>query len=230
VKRFLPLVLIGCAFLSLPHAGRAQALDDALREQGVLYFDGNLPQKVTATLNAGTTVYLRRDFQTALAALYAGQKVELIGMSPEGYLLKATYRNNTITGWIKPQDLPAGIDPSLFVEAQRNQAHRDEVGVAIANKSVIRGMTPDEVQQSLGRPETVASQDDAHGSALTWVYTTYREDPQYQYALDPWGRPVLQTYYVKVPIGRMIIGFSDGLVTSVSTQKTDPNSPGVVTN
>jgi hypothetical protein len=28
----------------------------------------------------------------------------------------------------------------------------------------------------------------------------------------------------------MIIGFSDGLVTSVSTQKTDPNSPGVVTN
>ena len=61
-----------------------------------------------------TTVYLRRDFQTALAALYAGQKVELIGMSPEGYLLKTNYRNNTITGWIKPEDLPSGIDPGAL--------------------------------------------------------------------------------------------------------------------
>ncbi len=87
----------------------------------MLYFDGNLPGKVVATIHASTTVYLRRDFQTALAALYNGQKIELVGMSPEGYLLKANYRNNTITGWIKPDDLPSGVDPSCSPRRRRTR-------------------------------------------------------------------------------------------------------------
>jgi hypothetical protein len=218
-------VLTACAMTG----ARAQT-DPALLEQGVLYFDGNLPDKVIATIHTGTTVYLRRDFQTALAALYAGQKIELIGMSPEGYLLKANYRNNTITGWIKPEDLPSGIDPAIFADARKSQARRDAVAVAITNKNVIRGMTPDEVTKAVGKPETVASRVDATGTALTWVYTTYREDPQYQYTLDAFGRAVLQTYYVKIPIGQMIVAFTNGAVVSVEQRKTDPNSPGVVTN
>ena len=206
----------------------ADALDPALREQGVLYFDGNLPGKVLATIHTTTTVYLRRDFQTALAALYDGQKIELIGMSPDGYVLKANYRNNTITGWIKPDDLPSGFDPSVFAEAKKNQARRDAVNVAIANKTVIRGMTPDEVKLALGTPTQTASRDDGHGTAVTWIYTTYREDPQYQYTLDAYGRPFLQTYYVKVPIGQMIIAFANGAVATIEQQKNE--SPGVVTN
>jgi hypothetical protein len=227
---FLPVKWSCALLLAFFPVGASAQMAPELREQGVLYFEGNLPDKVTATLHTATTVYLRRDFQTALAALYSGQKVELIGMSPEGYLLKTNYRNNTMTGWIRPEDLPSGIDPAIFAEAKKNQAHRDAVMVAIANKSVIRGMTPDEVKQSIGRPEQVASRDDSHGSALTWVYTTYREEPQYQYALDGSGRPVLQTYYVKIPVGQMIIAFGNGVAISIEQHKTDPNSPGVVTN
>jgi hypothetical protein len=201
-----------------------------LREEGVLYFDGNLPAPVIATLHTATTLYLRHDFQMALAALYTGQKVEVIGMSPDGYLLKATYRNNTVTGWIKPDDLPSGIDPALFVQARKNQAHHDAVSVAIANKNVIPGMTPDEVKLAVGKPEQVSSHVDAGGASLTWVYTTYREDPQYEYTMDAYGRPVLQTYYVKVPIGQLIVGFVNGVVSNITQHKSDPNSPGVVTN
>ncbi len=219
------LLLVGLSVVNTP----AQ-IDPALREDGVLYFDGNLPNKVVATLNIGTTVYLHRDFSMALAALYPGQKIELIGMSPEGYLLKTNYRNNSITGWIKPADLPSGVDPGLFVQAEKNQRHHDAVAVAIENKNVIQGMTPDEVKQAVGVPQQVSSKVDPSGSALTWVYTTYREDPQYQYTLDAFGRPVLNTYYVKVPIGQLIIAFSNGEVISVEQHKTDPNSPGVVTN
>ncbi len=217
-------------FLAFSLVGAPAQIDPALREDGVLYFDGNLPAKVLATLHTTTTVYLHRDFQMALAALYAGQKIELIGMSPEGYLLKTNYRNNTISGWIRPEDLPSGIDPGLFAQAKKNQAHRDAVAVAITNKNVIQGMTPDEVKQSVGNPEQVSSRVDPSGSALTWIYTTYREDPQYQYALDAFGRPVLQTYYVKVPIGQLIVSFTNGSVISVEQHKTDPNSPGVVRN
>ena len=220
-----------CVLLLALSMGSASAqIDPALREDGVLYFDGNLPDKVTATLHTATTVYLHRDFQMALAALYPGQKIELIGMSPEGYLLKTNYRNNTVTGWIRPEDLPSGIDPALFTEAKKNQAHRDAVDVAIANKDVIQGMTPDEVKQSVGRPEQISSRVDPSGSALTWIYTTYREEPQYQYSLDPYGRPILQTYYVKIPIGQLIVAFANGAVISVEEHRTDPNSPGVVTN
>jgi hypothetical protein len=227
---FLPMTWSCALLLVLSMVGAPAQIAPELREEGVLYFDGNLPDKVTATLHTATTVYLRRDFQMALAALYAGQKIELIGMSPEGYLLKATYRNNTITGWIRPEDLPSGIDPAIFAEAKKNQVHRDAVAVAIANKSVVQGMTPDEVKQSVGRPEQVASRVDPNGSALTWIYTTYREEPQYSYALDVFGRPVLQTYYVKIPIGQLIVDFANGAVISVEEHKTDPNSPGVVTN
>jgi hypothetical protein len=228
--KLLPVLWICALSLALSSLGARANLDPALREDGVLYFDGNLPDKVMATLHTGTTVYLHRDFQMALAALYSGQKIELIGMSPEGYLLKANYRNNTITGWIKPEDLPSGIDPSIFAEAKKNQAHRDAVAVAVANKTVIQGMTPDEVKLSVGRPESTTSHSDPNGESLVWTYTTYREDPQYQYSLDPFGRPVLQTYYVKIPIGQLIVAFANGTVVAVTEHKTDPNSPGVVTN
>ncbi len=216
--------------LALSTLGATAQIAPELQEEGILYFNGNLPDKVTATIHTTTTVYLHRDFQMALAALYSGQKIELIGMSLEGYLLTTNYRNNTVTGWIRPADLPSGIDPTIFAQAKKNQAHRDAVAVAITNKSVIRGMTPDEVKQSVGPPGQVASRVDPTGSALAWIYTTYREDPQYEYALDPFGRPVLQTYYVKVPIGRLIVTFANGVVISVEQHQTDPNSPGVVTN
>jgi hypothetical protein len=210
--------------------GAPAQIDPDLREQGVLYFEGNLPDKVTVTVHTDLTVYLHRDFQMALAAFGQGQELELIGMSPEGFLVKGNYRNNTVTGWIKPEDLPSGVDPSLFAEAKKNQEHHDAVAVAIANKSVIQGMTPDEVKESLGRPDQTSVHTDATGSVQTWVFTTYREVPQYSYALDAFGRAVLQTYYVKIPVGQMIVNFSNGAVTSFEEHKTDPNSPGVVTN
>ena len=222
-------LVIGVLLFCIAATAKAD-LDPALREQGVLYFEGNLPSKVIATIHATTTLYLHRDFRTPLAALYDGQSIEVIGMAPEGYLLTTNLRNNTVTGWIRPNDLPSGIDPALFATAQKNQARRDAVAVAIANKNVITGMTPDEVKQAVGAPNGTASKSDPHGEALTWIYTTYREDPQYEYSLDPFGRPVLQTYYVKVPIGQMIVEFVNGEVYSVEQHKTDPNNPGVVTN
>ena len=217
-----------CALLfALSISGSPAQIAPELREDGVLYFDGNLPNKVTLTFRVSTTVYTQRDFQTALAAFYPGDQVELIGMSHEGFLVKGTYRNNTVTGWIHPEDLPSGVDPALFAEAQKNQEHRDSV--AVANKTVIEGMTPDEVKQSIGRPDEVSSRSDANGTTFTWVYTTYREDPQYSYALNAFGQMTLQTYYVQVPIGKKTINFVNGVVTSVAEHKTDPNGPGIVT-
>lgn len=201
-----------------------------LQEPGVLYFEGNLPAKITARVQASTTLYLQRDFGTALAALQPGSEVEVVGEAKEGYLLKGVYRNNSVTGWVRVSDLPTGIDPAFFAQAEKMQAHRDAVAVAITNKTAIKDMTPDEVQQAVGRPEQTASRTDAGGTVLTWTYVTYREEPQYSYVLNAFGRAVPTTYYVKVPIGQLVVNFENGAVATIEEHKTDPSSPGVVTN
>jgi hypothetical protein len=204
--------------------------DLSLDEPGVLYLPGNVPEKVTAVIKAPTTVFAQRNFQTVAGYLGPGQTVEILGVAPDGYILRGSYRNNTITGWIHPQDLPTGFDPRIFDAAKQTQERRDAIAAAIANKTVVPGMTPDEVQQAVGRPEQTATKTDASGSTVTWIFTTYKQEPQYSYAFDVYGRPVLQTYYVKIPIGQMIIGFGNGVVASIEQHQTDPNSPGVVTN
>jgi hypothetical protein len=230
VKNLVPGFALLLAVSLSPIASAQTKTDPALREPGVFYLEGNVPGKVTAAIKAPTTLYLRRDFQTPLAVLEPGQTAEIIGTGPEGYLIKGSARNNTVVGWIHPEDLPTGFNPDVFVEAKKTQARRDAVSVAISNKNVIPGMTPDEVTQAVGKPEQVASRLDATGSSLTWIFTTYREEPQYTYAIDAFGHPVMQTYYVKIPIGQMIVAFANGAVASVEQHTTDPNSPGVVTN
>ena len=105
------LLLAGSCFAALAWTGsvaRAQN-DPALNEPGVLYLQGNVPEKVTVVVKAATTIYSQRNFQTALGAFYPGQTVEVVGSSPEGYILKGSFRNNTISGWVRPEDLPTGF-------------------------------------------------------------------------------------------------------------------------
>jgi hypothetical protein len=225
VKQFLLLGVLAFAG-SLALWGQD---DPSLKESGVLYLPGNVPEKVTVVVKAPTTVFAQRNFQTVTGYLSPGQTVEIIGAAPDGYILRGSYRNNTLTGWIHPEDLPTGFDPRIFDAARKTQERRDAIAAAIANKTVVTGMTPDEVQQAVGRPEQTATKTDASGSTVTWIFTTYKQEPQYSYALDSFGRAVLQTYYVKIPIGQLIVGFANGVVASIEQHQTDPNSPRVVT-
>jgi hypothetical protein len=223
------LLLAVCALMLVLSAARAD-IDPALREDGVLYFEDNLPNRIVATVKTPITIYMHRDFLSALAAMEPGAKIELVGMSAEGYLVKGDYRNNTVTGWILPSDLPPGIDPALLTLARKNQARHNDVAVAIAHKKVIRGMTPGEVRASVGRPEQTSSQTDDNGSTLTWVFTTYADVLQTSYGPGLYGRPTLQTYPVRTPIGQLIVTFSNGAVVSIKEHKTDPDSPGINTD
>ena len=105
------------------------------------------------------------------------------------------------------------------------------MAVAIANKNVIQGMTPDEVKQSVGQPETGVLRDRSErlGADLD-LHDLSRGPAVRVHARCLSAGPCLQTYYVKVPIGQLIVAFANGVVISVEQHKTDPNSPGVVTN
>jgi hypothetical protein len=225
VKRVRPL-LVACALLLVLPAARAD-LDPALREDGVLYFEDNLPDPIVAQVQAPTTLYLHRDFASALALIVPGQKIEIIGVSKEGFLVKGDYRNNAVTGWITAAQLPPGVDPKLIEQAKKNQAWHDQVAAAIQAKKVIRGMSPDDVKASLGEPEQTASKVDDSGSGLTWVYTTYSIVWQTVASPGYYGRTLLQTLPTKVPTGQLIVTFTNGVVSAIEEHRTDPNSPGV---
>jgi len=231
VKHSVSFILGGLfAFLAL--AGplvRAQA-DSQPGEPGVLYLEGNVPGKVTATLKTSLTLFLQRDFLMTRAILKPGETIQVVGACPEGYLVKGTDHNNTVEGWIHSGDLPKEVDPALFVQARKNEDQRAAVAVAIVNKNVIAGMTPEEVEQAVGSPQQTSSRMADHSSALVWTFITYKEEPQYAYALDSLGRPQMQTYYVKIPLGQMVVSFENGVVSSVEQHASDPSHPGVVAN
>ena len=202
-------------------------LDPALREDGVLYFSDSLPTVIVAEVKTPITIYLGRDFASPLALIVPGQKLEILGVSREGFLVKGDYRNNAVTGWITPAQLPPGVDPKLIEQARKNQARQAEVAKAILAKKVIRGMTPDEVKQALGEPEQTSSHTDDSGTALTWVFTTYSIVWQTTATPSYGGRALIQTLPTKVPSGQVIVTFANGVVIAIEEHTTNPNSPGV---
>ena len=215
------LISAACAFvlaLSSVHAD----VDPALREDGVLYLEDNLPARVVGTVKTPTTVYLHRDFQMPLASLFAGQKIEIVGQGPEGYIVAATYRNNSVSGWIMSNDLPPDVDPAQFAQARKNQEHRAMIAAAIANKQVLRGMTQDEVHQVLGDPDQTSTHTDDQGTSQTWTFTAYQDVLQTVYAPGLYGRPTLQTVSTRVQVGQKIVTFENGLVVAIEEHKTDP--------
>lgn len=225
--RLVRLLLAACVVLGALSFARADEDANALREDGVLYFQDNLPDPVVLAVKAPTVIYSRRDFGTQLGLFLPGQKIEIVGMSPEGYLVKGDYRNNAVTGWIMPAALPPGLDPKVIERVKKNQERHDKVAKAIKARRVLRGMTEDEVQQALGRPEQTSSHSDDSGQSMTWTFTSYASEWQTAPVSDIYGRTTLRTYLAKVPVGQMIVTFTNGIVTALEEHKTDPNSPAI---
>jgi hypothetical protein len=224
------LILAACAMLLALTAVRAD-IDPSMREDGVLYFEDNSPNRIFAPVKKPTTIYLRRDFQDALALLVPGQSLELIGVAPEGFIVKGIYRNNAVTGWITTAELPPGIDPKVIEDAKKQQARHNQMLPAIKEHRVVRGMTPDEVRQSLGDPEQTSTRSDDTGSSQSWTYTQYTSVWKTGYTPGYYGgQGIATTYLAKVPIGTTIITFANGEVSSIEEHKTDPNSPSLQNN
>ena len=221
------LLLAACVLLAAFSWARADDEDTSLREDGVLYFQDNLPDPLVLAVKAPTVIYSRRDFGTQLGLFLPGQKIEIVGMSPEGYLVKGDYRNNAVTGWIMPAALPPGVDPKLIDKAKKNQDRHDKVAKAIKAKKVLRGMTADEVHQAVGNPQSTSSHTDDSGQSMTWTFTTYAIVWRTSATPTGYGNAIVQTYPSKVPVGQMIVTFTNGIVTAIEEQKSDPSSPGI---
>ncbi len=207
----------------LPQVARAQ---DELRDPGVLYFDETLPDPVELKLLDATDVYSGRDWSVRLVTLPKNQTVRVMGMDGLLLSIQTVFAGNKVTGWVEAKKLPP-LDPKLLETARKNKVFRDAVAQAIKDKKVIDGMTLEDVQRSLGKPNRTAFRKEASGRIDTWYYTTYQNVPQYSYTTNAFGQTVPTVVYVRVPVGETVVEFSDSRVTAVEQHIEDTRAHGV---
>ena len=193
----------------LPEAQAAREL----RDSTVLYLDENLPQAPVVALKQATEVFLGKDLQGLAAALPAGTKISVLGYHPEVWLVRVQRAGGTIEGWVASDRVV--VDAKLLEQAAANKAQREQFDAAIKEKRVLEGMTFDDVRQALGKPDKISFRKDQNGRIDSWNFITYDRVPQYDYRRDALGRLVRYVYYVKVPIGDLLVEFQDERVTAI---------------
>lgn len=209
--------------LALLAAAPAPAQKSGLgREKGAVYVEDFTDAPVTLRLREAAPAYTDLTAQRSVGSLLGGQEVALIAFSDKACRVRGRAAHDTIVGWVGMKFLEAK-DASLFDRLKQAAARQKQVDALIAKKEVAIGMTPDEVIQSLGRPDeetTSLTKDKADGS---FSYITYDRLPQRHLVRDRYGRLVQTVTYIKVETGRLTVVFEGGAVSGVQTTKGRPN-------
>lgn len=184
------------------------------REEGAIYLEdiGVAPLKLA--VNPEAHAYFDIHLSRYLGTLRRPQRVEVLAISDHALRVRGNAQQGQIAGWVK-KDAVEMIDPNLLESLKRAAQRKAQVAALIAAKEVAIGMTEDEVQKSVGRPQKKSSRVAAEGRADLWEYITYKLIPQSRTVFDQWNRPFNETIYVKVPDGRMAVEFHNGIVATV---------------
>lgn len=222
----LRLVALVCLLGSLPVAAAPRSSLLA-PEAGTIDVEDLLPQPLRLTLAAEVAVYATSTFQRPLGLMPAGTMVTLVGLADKSYRVRGRARHGDVAGWVpvnafvlKDPDLPNKLK-SLF---ERQQA----VAALIAAHEVALGMTPAEVQQSLGKPSRRATRVTAQGRQELLEYSVFEKVPQVRTGIDAFGNPVQSVIYLKVEVGTLSISFKDGLVDAIDEVKGNPLQGGQI--
>ncbi|HRQ89726.1 MAG TPA: hypothetical protein PLA50_13080, partial [Bacteroidia bacterium] len=90
------------------------------------------------------------------------------------------------------------------------------VSELIQNKQIALGMTVGEVTASIGPPDKRNSTVTQDGRTDSLEYVSYKRVPQTTMSIDAFGQPVPVTRYIEVESGRIVVEFSNDVVTSIS--------------
>jgi hypothetical protein len=190
-----------------------------LRDATVLYLDENLPQAPLVALLGPADVFLGKDLQGLAASLSAGTKISVVGYHPEAWLVRFQKAGSTIEGWVAPDRI--AVDVKLLEQATAHKAQREQIEEAIKEKRILEGMTFEDVRKALGKPDKTSFRKDQNGRIDNWNFITYDRIPQYDYRRDAFGRFVRYTYYIKVPVGDLLVEFQDGRVIAFEEHRQE---------
>ncbi|MCB1095773.1 MAG: SH3 domain-containing protein [Verrucomicrobiae bacterium] len=233
----LPLsILAACTFAMLagvvataPKAGAGPTEKSALsREPGAIYLEDILDKPVTLKVKADSSppVFSRLDAKLQLGRMVAGTEVTIDAVSEKAYRVRGKATHGGVVGWMSPKYLETK-DPEFFEKMKKAHERYLVVEELIAAKEVGLGMTPAEVERSLGKPTASRTAVDKDGSHISLEFTTYEKVPQTETRRDGYGRLYNTTIYVKVPVGKLVVQFTEGAVTRIEEEIGPPPEGGV---
>lgn len=195
----------------------AAALSGAvIREPGAIYLEEVVPRPVRVTVQADAPIYYHAGMDRFLGVLRKGQQVELQAIGPDerAFRVRGMAQQGQVAGWVDPKYL-APLKREFLEGVKQNAARQEEVRALIAKNEVAINMTPEEVVLALGKPGRKTSRLDAKGRQDVWEFVRYEKVPQQVQGYDQFGRLVVNTYYVKVPAGKVSVVFEKNLVVSM---------------
>jgi hypothetical protein len=163
---------------------------------------------------ADAPIYYHNDLARYLGTLKKGQVIELQAITDTAYRVRGMAQQGQVAGWVDPKYLNP-LKKDFLDNLKQNAARRQEVLALIAKNEVAINMTPEEVQQSLGKPSKKTSRLDAKGREDVWEFVRYERVPQEIIGQDPAGNLVRSITYIKVPVGRLTITFANKLVAAL---------------
>lgn len=151
---------------------------------------------------------------------YAGtlrfpQEIEVIAIGEQLLRIRGKAQQGQILAWL-PADALTPIDPKFVSDLRKAEERRNLVDSLIAKNEAALGMTLDEVQRSLGKPQKKGQKANQDGVEQVWEFVTYTYIPQTSTVIGPNGLQTLATTYIKTPKGTMTVRFKDGIVSELN--------------
>ncbi len=185
------------------------------KEDGAVYLEEFLDQPIKLKVVKVAAVYSNLAGERWLGNLLAGREAELLAISKKAYRVRGRAQQGQVAGWIAKSAVE-GIDEKLEANLTKLHDRQKLVNDLIANHQVALGMTVAEVEASLGKPDARSSQVDKEGRKDVLDYITYERVAQTSVSYDQLGRPVQSIVYIKVPTGKVSLGFENELVASIA--------------
>ena len=179
-----------CCFLLAPIALADSTSGAVIREAGAIYLEDLLMRPARLATVADAPIYYHSDIRY-LATLKKGQIVELQAVCDNRITGSARFAGagRLVVGF-KPKYTPNLLKKDFLENLRQNAARLEQVKALIAKNEVAINMTPEEVQQSLGKPTKKTSKVDASGRADIWEFIRYELVAQNTVGRDQLGNLV----------------------------------------
>lgn len=228
------LLSLAVALLVLPRCLLAEA--PLIREPGVIYLSDFGEKPMKRKLLRAAPCYFDRGLSRYAGTLRFPQSVRVEAFAEDACRIRGDARQGGVAAWIPYAELEP-FPENFMTNLQAAEERRRTVEDLISRQEVAIGMTPEEVQRSIGRPQKRSKRADASGLQQTWEYIRYELVPQVTYGPGATQTIIQQnpstnspaqtlivtgntgltatTTYLKVPVGTLSILFEDGLVSSL---------------
>jgi hypothetical protein len=229
----------------------AASASPIIRERGAIYLSDFGEKPMRLKLLRAAPCYFDIGLTRYAGTLRFPQTVQVEAFGDEACRIRGNAQQGGVAAWLPYAELEP-LPENLLADLRAAEARRIEVERLISQNEIALGMTEEEVQRSVGRPQKRTKRAESSGVRQVWEYIRYELVPQTTIGTTvsrtvvtvPRGtnRPTktfigttpgwaANTIYVKVPVGTLAVTFEDGVVTSIDeTEGTleGGGRPGIV--